>query len=339
MVVAVSGIDIDAENYGGSNIPGHGHIHFYVDGVLAGAVTSTVFDFAAFPAGEHTIQAELRNNDHSALSPAVAATITVTAGDPSIRILEPLAGSTVSTLGFRMRFAVANFTLDPTNYGGLPIPGRGHIHVLSGGALLTTPTSDHVVITGLGAGLVTLRAELRNNDHSPLDPAVSADIVVTVTAPSITLDPPAPVVRGDYVTLTWTVTGFVLDSAAFGGPPEPGRGHVHIFVDGTYVAATPDTSYALDNLAVGTHTITVTLYNNDHSELSVQVSSQASAQVDPAPGTGPAPAPLDATGFYIVTGLMAAAIIALASLLARKRRPAQPEPEREERQPPEDEDR
>ena len=320
MVVSTSGLELDQENYAGTNIVGHGHIHFYVDAALAAATTSTVFDFGALAAGTHTVTAELRNNDHSALSPAVSDSMTVTAGPPQIRILEPLGASGVSTLGFRMRFAVSNFTLDPKNYAGTAIPGQGHIHVLSGASLLGTPTSDSFLITGLGAGSVTLRAELRNNDHSALTPAVYADVVVTVTAPSITLDPPAPVERGDYVTMTWTVTGFVLDAAAFGGPPEPGRGHVHIFVDGTYVAATPDTSFALDDLAVGTHTISVVLYNNDHTELSEIVSSEASARVDAPAAAGPTPAPLDATGFYSLTGILVVIIIALTVLYARKGR-------------------
>ena len=320
MVVSVAGLELDQESYAGPNIPGRGHIHYLVDSALVGAVASAVFDFGPLTAGVHTIRAELRNNDHSALNPAVFETMSVTAGPPEIRILEPLAASTVSTLGFRMRFEVANFTIDPKNYAGTPIPGQGHIHVLSGGSLLATPTADHVLITGLGAGLVTLRAELRNNDHSALSPAVFADVVVTVTAPSITLDPPAPVEQGDYVTLTWTVTGFVLDAAAFGGPPEPGRGHVHIFVDGTYVVATPDTSFALDDLAVGTHTISVVLYNNDHTELSAIVSSEASARVDAPAAAGPTPAPLDATGFYSLTGILVVIIIALTVLYARKGR-------------------
>ncbi len=322
VAVSVSGFVLDQADYGGMNVAGEGHIHYYVDGVLAAATVSTFFDIPSLAPGSHTIRADLRNNDHSALSPAVFAEIKVRAGPPELKILEPVPGNVVSTLGFRMRFAVSNFSLDPLDYGGVPIPGEGHIHVYLGTTLLTTTVTDHVVITGLAVGAVTLRAELRNNDHSPLSTPVTTTVSVTVAAPSISLSAPASIRVGDDLILTWSVTGFVLDSAAFNGAPEPGRGHVHVFeiVNGTaqYIAATPATTYVITGLKAGAHTFKVELFNNDHSALPTEYSDSATVTVNPIP---PAPAAtVDASVFYGSVGVLTAIIIALAALAMRRGR-------------------
>src|SRR5439155_17976014 len=160
ITVAVAGLVIDPENYGGANIPGHGHVHFYEGANLLGTSTSTWFD-VTLGTGTHTIRAELRNNDHSPLNPAVSSQVTVKVGPPGLKVLEPVPASSVSSLGFRMRFAISNFTLDSVDYGGAAVPGAGHIHVYQGTTLWTT-VSDHITIPSLAVGCTTLRVELRN---------------------------------------------------------------------------------------------------------------------------------------------------------------------------------
>ena len=318
ITVAVAGLVIDPENYGGANIPGHGHVHFYEGANLLGTSTSTWFD-VTLGTGTHTIRAELRNNDHSPLNPAVSAQVTVKVGPPELKVLEPVPASSVSSLGFRMRFAISNFTLDPQDYGGTAIAGQGHVHVYQGTTLLATTVSDHVLITGLAAGGTTLKVELRNNDHSPLASPVFVTVSVTVASPSIALTAPTTVTVGQDLRISWTVTGFVLDSAAFGGAPEPGRGHVHVFIDGTYTAAVASTSYVIQGLAAGTHNISVELYNNDHSELTTEYSSHADVSVQAA-ASPVTTATVDATVFYGSVGLLAVVVIVLAALLMRKGR-------------------
>ena len=257
----------------------------------------------------------------------MSAQITVHVGPPKLKILEPVAASSVSALGFRMRFVVSNFTLDSEDYGGVAIPGAGHIHVYHGTTLLTTTVSDHVVITGLPTRGTTLRVELHNNDHSLVVTSThpfgfNATIALTVVTPSIALTAPSSITAGEDLRISWAVTGFVLDSAAFGGTPEAGRGHVHVFVDGTYTAATPATSFVLTGIAAGSHNISVELYNNDHSELTTEYSSQAIVTV-----SAPAPAPagtVATTVFYGSVGVLAAIIVVLAALLARKGRKGPP---------------
>src|SRR2546430_7803915 len=51
-------------------------IHVYEGATLLGTTTTTWFD-ATLGTGDHTLRVELRNNDHSPLTPAVTAQITV----------------------------------------------------------------------------------------------------------------------------------------------------------------------------------------------------------------------------------------------------------------------
>ena len=319
-VVNVQGFIIDQVNFGLANIAGHGHLHFFVDGGYVGAIAQTGFDFGTLTVGSHVISAALHNNDHSALIPPVSAQITVQAGPTELRVLEPVGGATVSSLGFRVRVAVSNFTLDPQDYAGAPIPGQGHIHVTST-TLLAAVATESVVITGQAVGPLNLNVSVHNNDHSPISPAVFKLLTVTVAAPSIQASAPVSIEVGQALNVSWTVNGFVLDNAAFGGTPEAGRGHVHVFVDGTYNTATAGTSVSLSGLATGTHTIRVELYNNDHTELPTMYESTKTVVVK-APATPPAPQPagFSPTVFYGSVGFLILIIVILGVLLARKGR-------------------
>ena len=136
------------------------------------------------------------------------------------------------------------------------------------------------------------------------------------------LTAPSSITAGEDLRISWAVTGFVLDSAAFGGTPEAGRGHVHVFVDGTYTAATASTSFVLAGLTAGSHNISVELYNNDHSELATEYSSNATVTVGSAAPT--AAGTVNSTVFYGSVGVLAAIIVVLSALLARKGRKGPP---------------
>src|SRR5205807_78141 len=56
MEVRVQGFDISASNYGGTNVVGQGHIHYYEGTTLLGATASTTFDTGPLTAGAHTIK-------------------------------------------------------------------------------------------------------------------------------------------------------------------------------------------------------------------------------------------------------------------------------------------
>src|SRR5213594_1598732 len=81
MVVQVGGgFILDQQNFGGTNITDHGHIHYFVDGVYKGATAGSSWTFSGLSVGTHTFKVELFNNDHTALTEySSTKTVSVTA--------------------------------------------------------------------------------------------------------------------------------------------------------------------------------------------------------------------------------------------------------------------
>jgi len=67
----VSGFTLDAAAMGGAAVSGRGHVHVLVDGTLVEMTAGTSLSLDGLSTGTHTVRVELRNNDHTALSPAV----------------------------------------------------------------------------------------------------------------------------------------------------------------------------------------------------------------------------------------------------------------------------
>src|SRR3989454_5930663 len=219
MVVQVGGgFILDQQNFGGTNITDHGHIHYFVDGVYKGATWLTEFVFSGLTPGPHTLKAELHYDDHGLVVPIVADSVQVTAGTPSIKILEPTNDLSVSSLGFRLRVAVTNFTMSALDFGGWNLSGEGHMHifdVVGTNEIYKAATPDTTfVVSGWSVGPHTLKAELYNNNHTELPTDYSDSVNITVAAPSIALTAPTSIVQGQDLTLTWTVAGFVMDAGA-----------------------------------------------------------------------------------------------------------------------------
>src|SRR2546430_8004539 len=90
MVVQVGGgFILDQQNYGGTNITDHGHVHYFVDGVYKGATWLTQVGFTRLAPRAHTPQAEPHFGDHRPLLPLRPGSVQVTAGTPSVKILGP----------------------------------------------------------------------------------------------------------------------------------------------------------------------------------------------------------------------------------------------------------
>lgn len=84
--------------------------------------------------------------------------------------------------------------------------------------------------------------------------------------PTVSIDSPAD---GDEVAVPFTLE---LSASVVIGPPESGNHHVHIFFDGNeddYQVVATDT-FEIEALEPGTHTITVSLRNPDHSDAGAQ---------------------------------------------------------------------
>ncbi len=70
-----SNFKLDAKSIGGANKPGVGHIVLSIDGAQVTRTAKTSVKVTGLTVGQHTIVAELANNDQSPLSPPISATI------------------------------------------------------------------------------------------------------------------------------------------------------------------------------------------------------------------------------------------------------------------------
>jgi Domain of unknown function (DUF4399)/Family of unknown function (DUF6130) len=174
------------------NAPNEGHLHVLVDGNYTELIVQVQTITLSLPDGAHLIRLQLVNNDHSPLSPDVSAWLAVkithgpAGGAPSVVILSPKTGATVGP-DFDVSFAVFNFAMVQP-YGQSDAPNEGHIHVLVDGNYNQLVASVETVhLTGLSGGSHTITLQLVNNDHTPISPAVSASISVTVSSATGTI--------------------------------------------------------------------------------------------------------------------------------------------------------
>ncbi len=110
-----------------------------------------------------------------------------TAEGPSITFLAPENGATVSAGAVDVTLVVENFTLvSPVKHNDDAETPEGYIALsyTDGGSTLTETTgSTQASITLNEVGEHTLTAELLYEDGDALEPAVSAEVTVTVTGP------------------------------------------------------------------------------------------------------------------------------------------------------------
>ncbi|MBI4284088.1 MAG: DUF4399 domain-containing protein [Chloroflexi bacterium] len=226
---------------GGASAEGKGHIHYYLDVAIptvvgkpaisaAGtykATTETSLTWDNLAAGSHTLGVQLVNNDHTPLSPAVTAQVTITVSAPpeaatttppaatapaapSIKISSPASGATITGNSVQVMVAVSNFEIVPP--GGAVTAGKGHVHyyldvtiptasgeraVTAAGTYKAT-TETSLTWDNLTPGTHTLGVQLVNSDHTPLSPAVTAEITITVSASASTPPPSGGVGGGAY---------------------------------------------------------------------------------------------------------------------------------------------
>ncbi len=319
-------LQVDARDFNltedvGPCAPRHGRFRVYVNDAPAFETTNKDTSIPELPTNLYRLGAQLVCTDGSSLSPPVWSNVLASARDPVLRILRPMTPMTVSTLGARIAYSVDNFNLNPGWVGGPKVPGEGHVHVLVNGTYVAESGYTSVDVGAFPLGPFTFALELHNNDHSLVTTfGRPFGFNLTVSAvgqkPGIALTAPATIKEGDILAVSWVVRGFVLDAETFGGSPEPGRGHVHVFVDGTYRTALAGTSMGITGLAAGSHTIQVRLFNNDHSELATPVSDAVSVAVTAA--TPPANV-VDASVFYVSLTILFVVIAILAVLLLERR--------------------
>ncbi len=202
------------DKQGMANLPGEGHLHFYLDidapttpdkpavpasGVWA-HVSATTNTFINLAPGMHTISVQLINNNHTPVTPIVVAKINITVtprvtATPTLSITSPNNGATVPAENITVNAQVTNFKV-VDKQGMANVPGEGHLHFYLDIDAPTTPdkpaapasgvwahvsTTTHT-FTNLAPGMHTISVQLINNDHTPVIPLVVTKITVTVPA-------------------------------------------------------------------------------------------------------------------------------------------------------------
>jgi plastocyanin len=213
IIVQVQNFNL-VDKLGQSNVAGEGHLHYFYDvtapttpnqpaTTAAGtyvATTDTSHTWTNVPNGMHEFSVELVNNDHTPLNPPVVSTVMITVQNtsgqttPQISITQPSAGESLPEGTIAVAVDVTNFNL-VNNLGQPNVAGEGHIHyfldvtppttagqpaIPPQGSIWAATANTTYTFTNVSTGPHTIAVELVNNDHTPLQPPVTASVMFTV---------------------------------------------------------------------------------------------------------------------------------------------------------------
>lgn len=186
-------------------VPGIGHFHVMIDNSLVDmyCTSSVNVSMQNVKPGEHTLgvvpalsdHLDVMDNmqsiriDYEPASPLPAIAAAQATGTPSIKILSPASGATVSG-PFDVRVQVANLNLSCDLEGKPDVAGYGHWHVnidttnsamngMATMARMSCTDTMHLSTQGFKPGKHTLIAYLADNQHAPFNPMVAAQVEVT----------------------------------------------------------------------------------------------------------------------------------------------------------------
>ncbi len=209
---------------GTPNVPGTGHYHLEIDGALVNMFCGpAVVSFQNLKPGTHTISVIAAKDDHSEVESAKAQVkVTyqpahalppvggVNAGKPSVSILWPKNGATVSGSSSPLVMDVRNFRLSCDLMGHPKLANTGHWHVdvdrsevaammsMKGKQMtqqqmmmammeamatmlnMGCNTVFDVPLAGISKGKHTFHIVLVDNLHAPLEPAATSSVTVNV---------------------------------------------------------------------------------------------------------------------------------------------------------------
>lgn len=264
------------DDYGMENVNGEGHWHVYINDVLDAPYSGSWANYTGLPAGDHEIKVDLRNNDHTAISPVSEDTIGITVVEEMPTIAVPnLPMDAVGYGGMlNMHVDVQNFDL-VDKFGESNVAGEGHYHLYINDNLIGPYTSDWLNLTDLPAGDHVFKLELVNNDHSSIMPMTyyMFNVKIFSEVPEIMITHPMEMslVYSDSLDVHVMVENFTMNASAIGGEPAPMEGHYHIYINDGLVGPYTDMMVTLNDLPVGEHVLKVELVNNDHTALNTPV--------------------------------------------------------------------
>jgi hypothetical protein len=219
--VSLENFELDPAAVGKAKEEGKGHLHFSldggkydhpkysgangklavqlgVDGKYSPSVTPDI-TYQGIPAGKHTLEVFLANNDHSNAGPTASTTFTVKAGSPAVSFEAPKEGSTVGSK-FTAKVALENFQIDAAAVGKAKEKGKGHLHFAldegkydhpkysgANGKLAVQLGVDgkyspsvqpRITYQNIPAGKHTLEVYLADNDHSDVGAEAKSSFTV-----------------------------------------------------------------------------------------------------------------------------------------------------------------
>jgi hypothetical protein len=205
--VATTGFQDRCDLAGKPNQSGTGHYHVLLDKSLVNmyCTDKATVSLTGMKPGRHTLTVVPAQNDHAEIEhnatsvaldyapsqPTAPPQPAAPAGTPSIEIVSPKPGQTVSGT-FPVKVRVSNFDLTCDEMGKPGVPGHGHWHLnldtMKGpmmGMMTMAAMSCEQTLNASTAGLAPgsahkLIALLADNGHAPLMPVVADSLEVTV---------------------------------------------------------------------------------------------------------------------------------------------------------------
>ena len=214
----------------------------------------------------------------------------------SIQIVSPRNDATISGTQVVVEVRVQNFYLNPLSIGKPARPGEGYWEVSVDGKYAGI-SADEVAsfpndaLPALDPGRHTIKAELRNNDHTSVAGAESSEVSITIPPKSaMRYTPPSgqPGIKimvphnhasvSPYLIVWVKIKGFKQQPRAVGTAAKSGEGYWRLYVDGR-MAGISTSSVADVQMTRGKHVLGVSLRNNDHSPVKGASSDQVTVTV------------------------------------------------------------
>lgn len=270
--LTVTNFVLDPSAIGQANVPGEGHWHLYINDQLMGPYAVEDIQLTDLPAGDHKIEVELVNNDHSSLDPKVSDVVNITVAYPMIHLMHPMEGQIQYKDSLDLHVMVENFTMNESAVGqDIHTPGEGHYHIFINSELVGPETDMMVLLEDLPAGNHMIEVELVNNDHSSLVPKAydMANFTIVDANPEIMLKYPmhGQINYNDDMEVEVMISNFTMNASAIGMEKMVSEGHYHIYINDVLVGPYTDMMVLLEDLPAGDHVMKVELVNNDHSPL------------------------------------------------------------------------
>jgi plastocyanin len=148
-------------------------------------------------------------------------------GIPLMR-LSPRSGTVVPGASQDVSLTLHDFTLNAGAVGGANVAGEGNWDLSLDGQSVASVGTESFTLEGLTAGSHTITAALRNNDGTPLDPAVEASATITVaTQVDIALEEWALIPSALSVNAGDSVTFNISNTGNFGHALEVSGNGIH----------------------------------------------------------------------------------------------------------------